>query len=141
MAFTFSPDLADDISKVRDLIGDVDSTDPLLQDETISYLITQEDNIYAAAARASERIAARVARYGSVSADGVSVSTQEMYDRYMAMAKMFDELDKSSGVVTPYVGGVSWREVDEDANNPDLIQLHIKSHIHDHPDYDSDAQT
>lgn len=59
---------------VRLLLGDTDSTDPLVQDGEIAFALSTEINAFLAAAFCADNLAARYTRDESISADGVSVS-------------------------------------------------------------------
>ena len=56
MAWTYDPALATDADRVRLLIGDTNAADPLLSDEEIAAMLTQEGGITEAAARAAETL-------------------------------------------------------------------------------------
>lgn len=138
MNFTYDSSLSTDRDIVRFLIGDVDESDVLVGDEAIDYLLTEHSDTYAAAAAACERIAADSARFTSVSVDGVSVSSQEFYDRYMDLASRIRSQGASVGQPLPYHGGASRTERVQDSLDADLIPLHIRSHMHDHPESSGD---
>ncbi len=85
MAFTFDPDLADNISKVRFHISDVDDEGHFLEDETITYLLGQysmgETVIYAI-----KHILGLLAR-PDFKLDWMSVSSKEARDGYKDLLK------------------------------------------------------
>lgn len=65
MTWTYSGDPSNSSKDaVRFMIGDTDSTDPLLQDEEITYLVTIHAAVGMAAVGAARAIAARFSREG-----------------------------------------------------------------------------
>jgi hypothetical protein len=77
VTFTYGGDpAASPLEEIRFLVGDTDSTRPLLSDEEIDYVIAKWDPLYGSttlnAAVCCEVIAGHYAREISVSADGVS---------------------------------------------------------------------
>ena len=118
MTWTFT-DSATPTAKdqVRILVGDVDSTDPLISDESIGIFLTggslAQTNVYLAAAMVADRIAATLARgVQSVSAGGSSV----VFDIASARAKYFRDLAQrlrlsGSSSAAPFCGGISRSDV------------------------------
>lgn len=89
-----------ELDEVRFLIQDVNSKFQILQDEDIEYLLATwmplYGSVYAIAAVACEIIAARYAGQVSVSADGVSVGTSELQDKYLKLAAQLREMYKNA---------------------------------------------
>lgn len=56
MAWTYNPALATDADRVRLLLGDTNAADPLISDEEIAAMLTQEGGVTEAAARAAETL-------------------------------------------------------------------------------------
>ena len=56
MAWTYNPALATDADRVRSILGDTNAADPLISDEEIAAMLTQEGGITEAAARAAETL-------------------------------------------------------------------------------------
>lgn len=96
MSFTYSGNPSNsDVDAVRFLIGDTDSTEPLLQDEEIIYLSsmwTMQWSIYWTASMAAEAIAARFAREVTFNSDSQTISTSELQQKYMSLAKQLRDL-------------------------------------------------
>lgn len=91
MAFTYSGNPASsDKDQVRFLLQDVDAMLPLLQDEEISWLIAEwmpkYDSLIYVASVGAATISRRFAGIVSVSADGVSVNTADLAQRYRDLA-------------------------------------------------------
>ncbi len=92
MAWTYSGNPASSLrDRVRFLIGDTDSTNQLLQDAEIDWLLSQWNNdAYVAATQACNSLATRFAAKSdySKSVGDLSISTQygQQADRYRALA-------------------------------------------------------
>ena len=91
MSWSYSGDPTDSyVDAVRFFVQDTNTDDQLLSDEEISFLIThwsEYDSMIFVAAMAAETIASRFAREITVSADGVSVGTNELQQKYLGLAK------------------------------------------------------
>jgi hypothetical protein len=91
MAWTYSGDPANSArDKVRFLIGDTDTTNQLLNDAEIAFLLTQwNDDAYVAASHACDSLSAKFAAKSdySKSVGDLSISTQygAQADRYKAL--------------------------------------------------------
>lgn len=112
MTFSYSGDpSASDLDEVRFHLQDTDSTDPLLTDEEIEFVIDAwVDNVGTnvwAAAICAETIAAKFAREVSVSGDGVSVGVEALQDKYEALALSLRDQHKSKvgAAGVPTAGG------------------------------------
>jgi hypothetical protein len=94
MAFTYSGDPSgSNRDKVRFLINDTDSTDPLFSDEEIAYLLTEWVNIYETSRAACETLVARFSRLAdstSKSVGDISVS-----ESFSAKSKQYQDLANS----------------------------------------------
>lgn len=112
MTFTYTNDPASSpVDAVRFLVGDMEPDEALLQDEEISWIITQwedKNSIYYAASMAAEAIAAKFAREVTVSSDSQTVGTSELQQKYLELAVRLREQHKmllTGGI--PDVGGIS----------------------------------
>ena len=100
MTWTYSGDpSASDLDEVRFMLQDTDTTDQLMPDEEIQFVIDKwagvvGSNIWAAAICA-ETLAAKFAREVSVSGDGVSVAVQDLQDKYDRLAASLREQHKT----------------------------------------------
>lgn len=90
MSFTYTSDpLNTPLDAVRFLIGDVDSSEPQLQDAEIEWLIelwSAKGSLYYPASMAAEAIAAKYSREVTVSADSQSVGMGELQQKYLSLA-------------------------------------------------------
>jgi len=92
MAWTYSGDpSSSQRDELRFLVQDTDQGFPLLQDEELDYLITtwleRYDSLTYVAAVAAASISRKFAGIVSVSADGVSVNTADLAQRYRDLAE------------------------------------------------------
>ena len=91
MTFTYTDDPANnDRDAVRLLSGDTDSDEFFLSDAEVDYAISKEPNITAAAARACEMIAAKMAREVALRAGAggeLRLELQQIFKAYTQRAK------------------------------------------------------
>jgi len=91
MSFTYSNDPSTSTrNKVRFLINDVDSNDPLFNDAELDYLIAEWSNVYETCRAACETLVARFSRLAdstSKSVGDISVS-----ESYTAKSKQYQDL-------------------------------------------------
>lgn len=87
MAATFDPALTDALDRLRFRLGDTDTTNALLPDETITALLTlhSDDEDLAALALARGLIQRYAQEPTSVSVDGMSVSWGERVESWRAL--------------------------------------------------------
>lgn len=100
MSWTYSGDpSASDLDEVRFYLQDTDTTDQLLSDEEIQFVIDAwyenvGSNLWAASVCA-ENIAAKFTREVNVSADGVSVDVSSLQQKYNDLATSLRDQHKS----------------------------------------------
>ncbi len=88
--------LPDNCNKVRFLIGDTDSDDPMLKDTEIEYCITVENSdLFFAAARCCETVASRFARDVDYRFSTLWQNAGDAFDHYMALAERLRKSDQS----------------------------------------------
>lgn len=101
------------LDKFRLELGDVDETDPLLNDDEANYFLAKYDpvNILSSVADACEALAARFARQMDFSEDGQSFRASQQYAQFKAQAAECRRRAHRSGsvqvlsLVTPYSEG------------------------------------
>lgn len=115
MAATFNANLADPISKVRQKIGDTDTTNVEVQDETITAYLTEKGGVVLQVAhQLALDLAAKYARYADTTVDDQLTRFKHVYDNYIKLA---DRLGKEIAALAPtspasaaqpgiYVGGI-----------------------------------
>lgn len=110
------------------------TTEPLLQDEEIEWLLTQNTNVYLAAANGAETISAQFRKSAtqSKSVGGLSISYSNRSDEYASLAALLRQQAGSldSSIPTPLstaqsVSEKAEREADEDRNaTPFKLGIH-----------------
>ncbi len=121
MSFTWNGDpAASTLEKVRWEIGDIDSTDQLMQDAEINYAIAQEETIFGAAARCCEALATKFAREANRALGTVRVDLSDKSKAFDKRAKRLRA--KGTGSGSTYAGGLSQDEKTTDQEDTDLVQ-------------------
>lgn len=113
MAWTYdATDLDNDTSSgrlnvVRFLIGDTDTTDQQLQDEEISYLLSEaQDNPKLASAKAARNLSAKYSRLVTTELDGqLTMEYGELSSRYNTLADTLEREASSSGAAFKVITG------------------------------------
>jgi hypothetical protein len=108
--------------QVRRLIGDVLNSDQQMQDEEILWSISQNGNVYMAAAECCRSLSAQFARM----VDTVQGELHTLYGQrtrnYLAMANKFDGIGMTRGSFSmAYAGGISM--ADKQARNEDTDRV------------------
>lgn len=122
MAWTYDPSKLSTSQRdqVRFLAQDTVSTDPLVQDEEIAFVLTLYGDSRAAAASICEQIAAKFSRQADRSVQSLRVSLSEKSKMYAARAKELRSQVVAS--VKPFAGGMSQAEKLADQADSDRVQ-------------------
>lgn len=108
MTWSYISDFSLARDRVRLLIGDTDSTDPLVPDEEIAVYTTgpyAQPNDYLAAASVCDALIAKLSRRADMSTGGSSVSLSQQVTQYERKAR---ELRRRSATkVSPFVGSAT----------------------------------
>jgi len=134
MTFTYSGNPSNSpLDEVRFYIQDTNTSDQLLSDEEVNYLIGKWYPIYVSfilvAANACDIISSKFAREVTYSADGVSVGANELQQKYTQLAKSLRDqykLEKEVGGA-PDVGGIIYGE----EFDPTIAPLSWSKGMHD----------
>lgn len=121
MAFTYRDD-PENVARdaVRLLIGDTDSSDPLLSDAEIAFYLSENgSNNYRAGSEACKAIAAKLARLPDFSAGSVRITNRR--DEFLKLA---DTLSRRAitTTVAPYAGGISKTDKQTGEENTDRVE-------------------
>jgi hypothetical protein len=130
MAWTYDPDITTDRDKVRLLIGDTITTDQQLQDGEIAFFLSEESNVYRAAARACQSLAALYARKVDKAVGDLKISASQRQKAYAALAKDLWIKGGVSGI--PSAGGVYVADKDSMADNDSIVHGQLRIGIHDY---------
>lgn len=115
MTFTYSGDPATSQSDaVRFLIQDVDSTDVLMQDDEIAFLLAQSSSVYQAAHDACYVLATKFTRIANETKQVGDLSISRTYvakaSAYREMAERFMELAARREAPTPWANAESLKQ-------------------------------
>jgi len=119
MAWTYSGDPSDSTrDAVRFLIGDTDTTDQLISDEEVDYLVELHGTLSRSASEAARSIAAKFARLMNRSIGGLSADFSQKYQHYMELAESLIT-NEEAFPVSPFISGYrrgakETRELDSD---------------------------
>lgn len=143
MTWSYDPTLSTDKDKVRFYVGDTDTTDQLIVDETITAtLVTWTDPMLCAAV-ICRSLAAKFAREVTYKAGDVSENSSDIARFYKDLA---DELDpgnitKGLALAEMSIGGLSISEKESFAENTDAVQPSFSRGMDDIPGGPSDGVT
>lgn len=112
--------------QVRRLIGDVIPSDQQIQDEEITFALTQFPTIYAAGAECARYIAAQYSRKVDTTNGILNTNYSNMARAYAALAARLDAKASARGSGLPYAGGISIsdkqrQEGDSDRVDPQFV--------------------
>lgn len=122
-----------DLDKVRLEIADTDSTAQLLQDDEITYFISQEANLWGAAARCCERIARQFLRKADVriGRGGTTLNYSTAAKQYQDMAAALRK--RANATNAPWAGGRSVSDKESLAEDESLVQPIFRKGEGDNP--------
>ena len=128
MTWTYSGDPAgSDRDKVRFLVFDTDINEQLLSDEEIAWLLSEQSNIYMAAANAAEAIAAKFAKDVTRSALGLSASVGNRAAFYLELAdKLRAQMSTTNKHGEVFAGGLTISGKIALDDNTDAVQPAFK---------------
>jgi len=94
----YSPDAPLAVAdQIRLLVGDTDPTDALLSDAEVTWIGSQEPNLYYAAALAADTVAAKLARDVTHSMEGASLSASDQYRHYRELSESLRAKARTGG--------------------------------------------
>ena len=133
MTWTYSGNPADsDRDKVRFLVFDTDTNEQLLSNEEIAWLLSEQPNVYLAAANAAEVIAAKFAKDITRSAVGLSATVGNRAQFYLNLAnKLRDQVGTTNNRAEVFAGGLSISGKDALDSDTDAVQPTFKSGLFD----------
>lgn len=132
MAFTYSDPSNSNLEEVRFLIGDTDSTDQQFQDAEITYLLTSEGSVTAAAVAAVRALIAKYARKVNKSVGDLRLSYSDRTAHYKDLLKT---LQARQGLKTaaPIAGGISKARKETVEQDTDRVVPFAERDQFDHP--------
>lgn len=131
MTWTYSGDPSDSTrDAVRFLIGDTDTTDQLISNEEIDYMLTEHGTVSRAASESARSIAAKFARLMNRSIGGLSADFSQKYQHYMELAESLISNDEAYPV-SPFISGFKRDEKESRENDTDRETTFGRKGIHD----------
>jgi hypothetical protein len=106
---------------VRLLIGDTDSTNPLMQDEEINYFLSKRPNTYGTAAECCRSLAVRFSSSATTAAGDTKIAYSDLAKAFAARATAFESQAANSGAGMPYAGGISQADKENQLEDPDRV--------------------
>ena len=140
MSWTFENDYSLDRDKIRLLVGDTDTNEQLVADEAIAWALTEEGNIYLAAAIIAESIASTFARKADTSVGDIKINCSTMASNYMAKAADLRKRANKKTFVSPYAGGLSKAEKLASSQSDDLVKPEFKKGMFNNPSVDLEEE-
>lgn len=140
MTFSYTADpINNTVDAVRLKIGDTDLDDPQLQDEEISYYLSEaSSNVTKAASLASRGLAAKYARLADEVVGEVEVKWSQRSKRYLDLAEQLENelssLTKSTPL--PFAGGISKSDIANRRSDSDRVDEQFN-----HQNFDNDEAT
>ena len=113
------------LNTVRLLLGDTDTLDQQVQNEEITFSLSQtNDNVYFAAAWLARTVASKYARKVNVQLDGsLSADYSDLAKQYTSLAETLEYQGKKAGAIIGVVaGGLTKSDINAVRTNTDRIE-------------------
>lgn len=104
MSFSFSADLSDAISRVRQYLGDTVDAGHEVENETITAYLTAGRSELAAAAQLARDLASKYVKQIDSTVDGATQRASQIYQHYLALAQALTQQSAAETVQTAAVG-------------------------------------
>lgn len=134
---TYDDKLDADLDRVRFLVRDTDGgtngTAFNLSDDEINWLLTEEADLYLAAAAAARTLGAKHADGESKTVGPFSISHSNTAQGYEELAQSLERRSQRHAVPTPYAGGIRKSDMATDEADDDLYRFASRGQ-HDHRD-------
>lgn len=134
MSWTYSGDPGSSPKDaVRFAIGDTISSDPLLQDEEINYMLSKNSSIDDAAYYACVGVVAKFSRLADKEVGKIKIKYSQKAKQYQQLA---DKLWLTAGIVViPYAGGISIADKQADQQDKSAVQPSFRRGMMDNHRY------
>lgn len=128
--FSYNNELVDEKDQVRFLIQDRDENRPFFQDEEIEWVLTQEHNIYMAAAALCDTLIARSGgvKWKQISKLGIEYNT----DFFVRLGATYRARGMSHQM--PYIGGISAADKIALQGDTDWVRPTFSRELGDNPE-------
>ena len=131
MTFTFDPGLPSTRDEVRAKIGDTDSGDVLLQDETLDALLVTNSSVTETAIAAVKAILAKFARDSDKTTLGITSNLSQKSAQYRGILRDL-EMEVLNCAQVDF-GGASRAEIENIEADSDFIRPRFRVGQHDNP--------
>lgn len=122
-SFQFIDNLSANKDRVRNLLGDVNYSNPLVSDDAITNMLTVfGSNIWLTAAALADGLAARFAMTPSITVDGLVVDGARRSKMFRDLAQNLRRQATESapgGIGVPFVGGISMGTIEDIRDDSD----------------------
>lgn len=137
--YTQDPSLATR-DQVRLLVGDTDPSARLFTDAEVAWFLSEEPDVYAAAAAAARGLSARFATGVTKQVGDLKISFGERQKHYASLAIALD-LRSGARSGTVFAGGISRTDKDAEEAKTDREPPQFEKGMHDNPDRNARRDT
>lgn len=110
------------LMQVRYLIGDTVAAQPQVQDEEITFALSQRPSIYGAAAMVCRSLSSRLSREADTVDKDLRTTLSARATAYARRAAEYENKAISRGGALPYAGGISISDKVQNELNTDRVQ-------------------
>jgi hypothetical protein len=124
MTWTYSPSqlATSPLMQVRFIMGDTVQTDQQVQDEEITFALSQRSSIWGAAAMVCRSLASQLSREADTVDKDLRTTLSAKARAYSARANEYEVKASVRGGATPYAGGISISDKVLNEQDPDRVQ-------------------
>lgn len=110
------------LMQVRYLVGDTEATDQQVQDEEITFALTQRPSIYGAAATVCRSLSTKLSREADTVDKDLRTTLSARATAYSRRAAEYEVKASVRGGAMPYAGGLSIADKITNEQDPDRVQ-------------------
>lgn len=135
MTWTYTLSTLETVQKdqVRLRVGDVDTTEQLVQDEEINLALSQRNSVIGASAMIAMIIAAKFSRLSDTSTGDTKYTFSQKAESYRKLAETLEAQDDQFGGATPYASGTLVSDMAAAESNSDRVPNAFKVGMDDYP--------
>lgn len=117
--------------QVRYLVGDTQSNDPQVQDEEITFALSQRSSIFGAAAMVCRSLASQLSRTADTVDKDLRTTLSQRATAYARRAADYEARAIARSGAMPYAGGLSIADKVLNEQNPDRVQPQFTTSMDD----------
>lgn len=129
MSWTYNSGLQTDVDRVRFMVQDTNCDRKIFQDEEISFVVSEEANIYMASARLCDIMVTRAGNVKSKKIGELSLTYDTQF--YISLGSQLRSRGLSHQM--PYAGGISVSDKASQRDNSDATDPSFVRHLDDNP--------